>query len=140
MNSLISKIYLFISGTLIMLVGFYISIMTIEYLDAMTLNKAQLSINMMSDLRGMGGLLFVMGGVVFLSQFFSKWQLIGGMVSVVVFASFVVFRSIAIVLDGVPDTVILVAYLIEFVLALFGFLLIKRQSFETSFDSKAGDL
>ncbi len=126
MKSGILKGYLLLAGTVMMVVGSYMAITTAAYLATMTTPDVPASINLLSDLRGMGGVLLILGGYVLMSTFRITWQNSALVISITVYASFVIFRSLGFVLDGFPDTAIMTAYMIEAILAIVGVILIKR--------------
>lgn len=132
MKKLFVASYLFIAGLVMISVGVYIAVMTTDYMAAMTAQNAVPSINMLSDLRGMGGLLLVLGIYVIVSVFRKTWQKSSLMIATAVYISFVIFRSLSFVLDGMPEMAIMAAYLIEFALAALGVLLIKQRGFRSA--------
>ncbi len=132
MKNLLTKSYLLIAGFLMVMVGVYIAITTAAYVTTMTTQDTALSINMLSDLRGMGGMLLIVGTYVLASAFRRSWQQPALVLSVGVYATFVAFRSLGIFLDGLPGMEILIAYSIELVMAVLGILLGSGQSFESA--------
>lgn len=132
MKNILTNSYLFTAGLIMMLVGIYIAITTIEYVAMIEGPNTTLSINMLSDLRGMGGMLLVLGIYVFMSLFRKTWRQPALIVATAVYASFIIFRSLSITLDGLPDISILTAYLIEAVLAISGFLLINTKGINST--------
>lgn len=135
MKTVYAKSYLSIAGLVMMMVGIYIAINTADYMAAMTtLNAENLepSINMLSDLRGMGGMLFVLGTYVSISVFQQEWQKPALMIGTLVYAAFVLFRSLGFIVDGLPEMTIMLAYLIEMVLAALGVLLLRAKAFDAS--------
>ncbi|MDB4837611.1 DUF4345 domain-containing protein [Marinomonas sp.] len=117
------------AGVSLSLVGGYIAIDTANYVVTMNTANTVLSSSMLSDLRGIGGvmllLLLLLGMYVFVSVFKSTWQASALILSTLVFASFVLFRSLSFVLDGLPQMTILTAYIIEIVFAILGGLLLN---------------
>jgi hypothetical protein len=128
MKTKLTKTYLFIASLVMMLVGVYIAITTNDYMAAMTSSDASASVNMMSDLRGMGGLLLVLGAYVFVSVYRRQWWQPALNITTVVYLTFVIFRSLSFILDGLPDVMILAAYSVEVVLAGLGVVLIKTSN------------
>lgn len=130
MTNLFIKAYLFIAGLVMMLVGIYIALATNDYVAALTSQTENPSISMLSDLRGMGGMLLMLGTYVFISLFRKSWRNSGLIMATVVYTSFVLFRSLSFALDGLPEIGILMAYLIELILAVIGAFLIKVRAFD----------
>jgi len=130
MKDICTKSYLFIAGLVMLLVGTYIAITTLDYMTAIAPDNRGVSINLLSDLRGMGGMLLVLGAYVLTSAFRPAWRQPALIVATAVYASFVVFRSLGVVLDGLPETSILTAYCIETVLAVLGFWHIQRKTWQ----------
>lgn len=126
MPNLMVKSYLFIAGLIMSLVGCYIAILTVEYVAAMNPAGIKPSTNMLSDLRGMGGTLLMLGCYIFISTFRKAWWQAALRIATAVYMAFVVFRSIGILLDGLPDMPILVAYDIETVMACWGLFLMRK--------------
>lgn len=144
MDNLITKIYLFISALIIILVGGFISITPNEYLISMNVQfgadlsggfekNIEPSVSLLSDLRGMGGVMFVIGLYVFMATFRKDLIKSAVIFSVIVYTSFVVFRALSFMLDGIPPLEITLAFLIEFIVAFWGLLLIfpKKNHYET---------
>ncbi len=120
MKRIIKRGYLLIAGLIMMLVGSYIAITTLNYVTVMSAEDIVPSTNMLSDLRGMGGMLLVLGAYVLIGSFRINWQQPALIIAVGVFTSFVVFRNLGFVLDGWPDTSIMIAYWVEVVMAASG--------------------
>ena len=128
MKSIFSQSYLFIAGLIIMLVGIYIAIMTLDYMVAMAPQSPPPSTNILSDLRAMGGVLLVLGIYIFTGVFRKTWRQSALIIASAVALTFVIFRSLSLVLDGIPDMAIMMAYGIETLMAVFGVLLIKQRA------------
>lgn len=120
MKTLSSKSYLFVSGLVMTLVGSYIALSPVHYLNAMRLGQIEVPIGLLSDLRGLGGTLLVMGMGVMASVFISPWQRSALIITTVFYANYALLRSLSLLLDGMPDTAISIAYFIELMLALIG--------------------
>ena len=120
MKRIIKRGYLLIAGLIMMLVGSYIAITTLDYVTVMSAEDIVPSNNMLSDLRGMGGMLLVLGAYVLIGSFRINWQQPALIIAVGFFTSFVVFRNLGFVLDGWPDTSIMIAYWVEVVMAASG--------------------
>jgi hypothetical protein len=130
------KMYVFISGLVMVMVGGYIALTPNSYLIAMEMhpveNTTELyqsimpSQSLLSDLRGMGGLILIMGVFVFISTFKNTWINSAMLMSVLVYVTFVGFRTLGFIVDGLPQMEIIIAYFIEFVLAFFGIALLPK--------------
>lgn len=144
MGNWIAKTYLFTSGLIIILVGAYISFMPNEYLISMNVSlgvelnggidkNLGPSASFLSDLRAMGGLMFSMGLYVFIATFRKVSIKSAVLISVAFYIVFIVFRTLSFMLDGIPSLEIMVAFLIELMLAFWGLFLIflKRDHYET---------
>ena len=133
-----SQFYLFVAGLIMLLVGAFIALAPNEYLMSMgaasdTTFHSDLprgisaSINLISDLRGMGGMLGFIGAFVFTSTFNKGWQRPALLVSTLVYSAFVVFRTTGFIFEGLPSAGILVAYFIELTIAAIGIFLMKTK-------------
>lgn len=130
MKKITTRIYLIIAGALMLFIGAYIAIMTNEYVTVMTAENTELGVNLLSDIRGMGGMLFSFGIVLIVSQYNQPWHHSGIIIATVIYTSFVLFRSLGILIDGFPDFLILVAYSIELLMAFIGLYLLLRAEAE----------
>ena len=134
--------YLLISGLIIILVGGFISLTPNDYLASMNVQSGmdlngsfnknvEPSVSLLSDLRGMGGMMFVIGLYVFMANFRKELIKSAVIMSVIVYTSFVVFRSLSFMLDGMPQIEITVAFSIELIMACLGLLLLfQKKEFE----------
>lgn len=118
------KLYLLVAGLVMGLVGLYIAGSTHTYYAMMIDTGLAPSINLSSDLRGMGGMLATLGAVVVVGAFIKRCQETAITIATVTYSSFVFFRSLSIGLDGWPSQPILLAFLIEMLLAAMGILLL----------------
>ena len=110
------KTYLFLAGAVLMLVGFYIGFMPTGYL-AQFMSKSELNPNILSEIRGMGGSLFVFGVFVVSGAFLRQLEKVTLIISALIFVSFSLFRMVSIFLDGVPSQSIFIALFIEMLFA-----------------------
>ncbi|MBK24555.1 MAG: hypothetical protein CME70_11225 [Halobacteriovorax sp.] len=117
------KAYLLLSGIILMLVGGYISISPNSYLNQFGL-RVDSNINFFSDLRSMGGCLFIFGLIALAGSIIKRIEDAAIMASLAVFGSYSIFRIAAIVLDGIPGTAILGAIGIEIIFAILGLALL----------------
>lgn len=128
MKNRILTIYLFAAGLIMMAVGGYIGLEPSGYFTTMMLD-AELppSTNMLSDLRGMGGVLLMFGLITLISAFKPGWMSFGLNASALVYSAFVVFRGLGFLLEGLPEAEILIAWSIEILMMLAGGWLIARK-------------
>lgn len=125
MQNRMTRIYLFIAGLLIVAIGAYISLEPVGYMTGLMASPGlSPSVNMLSDLRGMGGLLLLSGVVAMIAAFRRGWDVFALPQVTLVYVSFVVFRGLGVALEGLPESAILIAWLIEFVMAALGLLLV----------------
>lgn len=117
------KAYLSLSGLILILVGGYISLGPDAYLEQFGVSVKN-NANFFSDLRSMGGSLFIFGLIALSGSVIKRIEDLALMVSVTVFGSYSIFRIVAIALDGMPSLGILAAAGIEIVFAIFGFALL----------------
>lgn len=140
--NLIQRSYVFVAGVAMMGIGAYTALSPAAYvasLQSTALADATLSpgVNLLSDLRGMGGLLLTASVFIVLSAFQSAWLRSAMVLSTVIYSVFVVFRVLGIVLDGLPETALMLALAIECVLSLLGFLLLAKTRFSRAFKEQA---
>lgn len=129
-----NKIYVLISALIMMAVGSFIAFAPVDYLASLSTSTANVPmnpfnnppVNLLSDLRGMGGMLLVLSVYILSSFFRTLWLPNAILVSTLVYTAFLVFRSIGFVLDGFPNLALMLAYIIEMILAASGFWLIQR--------------
>ena len=86
---------------------------TNDYVTAMGSQASASSINMLSDLRGMGGMLLVLGVYVIAATFRAAWRQPAMIVAASIYTTFLGFRSLSLLLDGLPGVEVLMAYAIE---------------------------
>ncbi len=112
-----SKLYLFIAGLILVLVGSYIGFLPGDYLTQLFGDK-EFSFDSLSEMRGMGGSLFVIGLFVFSAAFIKRIESPALVISILIFGSFCVFRLLGMLVDGLPTSSILFAFSIELLMAL----------------------
>ena len=129
--------FLLIAGLIMLTVGSFIALAPRTYVAAINYNYlldiaqqsspfASISIDMLSDLRGMGGMLLFVGAFAVCSVFNTQWRSSALITSTLVFSAYVLMRSIGILFDGLPSLSILIAYGIELIFACFGIALLRR--------------
>jgi len=129
MNITKNKIYLSVSGTLLLVVGGYISLNPTEYLSQFGIIGIT-NISFYSDLRAMGGSLCVFGLIAIAGCIRQRLEKSALFTSTAVFTAYSLFRVMAIALDGMPGNAILTAAFIEIAFALTGFALIFASQFK----------
>lgn len=131
-------IYLLIAGITMLMVGAYIALTPIDYVSTMNPShfldtrheltpSAAISIDMLSDLRGMGGMLMFVGVFAIGSVFKPALKRNALITSTLVFSAYVALRSVGFLFDGIPSAPILVAYCIELIFVLFGMRLLVKE-------------
>jgi len=112
-----SKLYLFIAGLILVLVGSYIGFLPGDYLTQLFGDK-EFSFDSLSEMRGMGGSLFVIGLFVFSAAFIKRIESPALVISALIYGSFSVFRLLSLIVDGQPSSSILYALSIELLFTL----------------------
>jgi len=112
-----SKLYLFIAGLILVLVGSYIGFLPDDYLTQLFGDK-EFSFDSLSEMRGMGGSLFVIGLFMFSAAFIKRIESPALVISALIYGSFSVFRLLGFVFDGLPSQSIIIAFSIELLMAL----------------------
>ena len=125
MNRTIQKTYLVLAGAILSLVGFYIGFMPTDYLIQFV-SKEVISNDILSEMRGMGGTLFIFGVFIFSGSYFKQIKGFALMTSGLIYTSFSMFRAIGFILDGMPSQNILIAFSIEVVFAIIAILLLTQ--------------
>ena len=127
--------YLMLAGLTMVMVGAYIALAPNDYLAMMNSNQMlttgyealphpAVSNDMLSDLRGMGGMLLFAGVFALASGFKRALRFSALVISTLVFSAYVTLRSVSLLLDGMPSNSILIAYCIELVFAFVGIALL----------------
>jgi len=122
-----TKIYVFLAGITLVLIGAYISLTPFQYLSQFDLTN-EISVELMSEMRGMGGALLVFGIFAFMATFVEQIAKTALTISILIFTSFFMFRCIGVVIDGVPSHAILIALGIEMLFAICGILIWLKTS------------
>ena len=123
--------YLLVAGLTMLAVGGYVSLMPHAYLLSLGVESKTLfdgngiNSNLLSDLRGMGGMLLFTGIFIFISSFRLTWQRYGLLMSALIYTAFIVFRTLSFLIEGLPAVSLIIAYSVELILAIIGLLLIK---------------
>jgi hypothetical protein len=130
-----NKIYLFCAGTILGLVGFYIGFSPADYLTQL-FGKIEFNSDSLSELRGMGGSLFILGLFVLGGAFINRIEDASLIISVLIFGGFSAFRFLSILLDGIPSQSILIALTIEVVFAVIAIPLLLSQQHSSLATSK----
>jgi hypothetical protein len=124
------KAYLTLSGLVLGAVGGFISLTPITYLDHFKIYVSQ-NISFISDLRSMGGNLIIFGFLALLGSFNKRFEKTATLTTFIVFASYAIFRILAILFDGLPNNTILVAAIIEIIFALIGYKFLIKNKIKT---------
>lgn len=115
-------LYLFLGGLVLIAVGAFISFTPTLYLSQFV-QASQINIHILSEMRGMGGSLLVLGLYILIGSFRVKLTKTALSMSVLIFSSFSLFRCIGIIIDGIPNNGILVALGVELAFAILGIIL-----------------
>ncbi len=87
------------------------------------------NVNLLSELRAPGGLIFTVGTLILSGLLFSKMRWFALQLTTLFYLSYGVSRLIAILLDGLPSNSLLAAMAIELLFGSIGlFFLLKKQS------------
>ncbi len=124
MKNFIQTSYFVLSGTILVLVGSYIALIPTTYLANFGLAATQ-PFDILNELRGMGGTLLVFGLFICVSIFNKNMRPQAALMATLIFASFSFFRLMGMLIDGQPNSGIMLAWSIEIVL-LIGSLVILR--------------
>ena len=122
MKHLKAPFYLAISGFTLLLVGAYIGFTPDDYLRKFEITRYQQDLT--SELRGMGGNLFIFGLFILASLQKHHLRQSALQICVLLFSAFAAFRLIDIALEGLPSSAILMALGIEALLAILGGILL----------------
>lgn len=115
-------LYLFLGGLTLIVVGAFISFTPSLYLSQFV-QASQINIDILSEMRGMGGSLLAIGIFIVVGSFYVKLTKTALSMSVLIFSSFFLFRCVGIVVDGVPNKGILAALGVELIFAVLGIIL-----------------
>jgi len=122
------KIYLFFAGAILILVGFYIGFLPADYLTQF-FSRSELNLDGLSEMRGMGGALFILGLFVVGGACIKRIENTSLIISALIFGAFSAFRLLGILLDGIPSQSIFIALSIEVIFAVMAIpLLFSQQS------------
>lgn len=117
------KIYLFLAGGLLILIGSFIGFFPAEYL-AQFFDSKEFSLDSRSEMRGMGGSLFILGLFIVGGAYIKRIEETALIISTLIFGAFSMFRIFGIIFDGVPSHSIVIALSIEIVFAVLAMLLL----------------
>lgn len=118
MNKL-TKLYLFLAGLTLIAVGSFISVTPSFYL-AQFIQSSELSVDILSEMRGMGGTLSVFGLFILVGSFQTRFTKTALSMAILIYSSFSIFRCVGIIVDGAPSNGILAALGIEVFFAVLG--------------------
>ena len=126
-----NKLYLFIAGLILVLVGSYIGFLPGDYLIQL-FGDNEFSLDSLSEMRGMGGSLLVIGLFVISAAFIKRIESPALVISALIYGSFSVFRLLGMLIDGQPSSSILFAFSIELLMALLVSAIILSKTNTTS--------
>lgn len=123
-------LYLFLGGLTLIAVGSFISFTPSLYL-AQFIHASELNVDILSEMRGMGGTLSVFGLFILVGSFQARFTKTALSMSILIFSSFSVFRCVGIVVDGLPNNGILAALGVEMIFAVLGITVWLKSGFLT---------
>ena len=126
MKTKLVNIYIFISALLLLLIGGFISISPTKYLLQFQ-EQLVSSVELLSELRGMGGMLVGFSTLAFVSLFAKELKKTSLISLIIIFSSFSIFRVFGIIMDGLPNSSILIALSIEIIFTFLGIISYKKQ-------------
>lgn len=119
-----TKFYLFFAGITLLTVGSYIGFVPVDYLRQFFTHD-DFSLDSLSEIRGMGGSLFLVGAFVFFGAFRQALESASLILACLIFCAFSLFRTLGIAIDGMPSEGILFALSIEAFFAILAIMLLK---------------
>lgn len=122
--------YLFFAGAILIVVGSFIGFSPVSYLTQF-FSRNELSLDSLSEMRGMGGSILTIGLFIFAGAFVIRIENTALILSALIFGSFSAFRLLGILLDGMPSQNILIALTIEGAFALVAISLLLSQQSES---------
>lgn len=118
--------YLTLSGLMLLFIGGFIASTPSAYLLQFN-PETQASISFLSELRAIGTGLLGVGLMATLSLFIPKLRIITLGASTIVFSSYFLGRMVSLIVDGMPNSGILIASIIEFIFTFAGLYLLKKE-------------
>jgi hypothetical protein len=118
-NSKVVKGYLGLAGLMFLMIG----VMILFNLFESKMNQGVdigTEINMLNDVRGLGGLFIRLGITVLAGIFLSRLRFTSIILAIVVMLSFGVGRAISVMMDGIPADGLVKTTVAEFAIALIG--------------------
>ena len=127
MKSTSTKIILFVSGLILVIVGVGILFMPHDFYES---NGTILGSEpgLLSEIRASGGLLFVCGIVILIAAFRSSMRTQALALSALVFLSYGLVRLASMVIDGLPSTSLVVSAGIELFVGLLCVIALRRHT------------
>jgi hypothetical protein len=118
-NSKVVKGYLGLAGLMFLMIG----VMILFNLFESKMNQGVdigTEINMLNDVRGLGGLFIRLGITVLAGIFLSRLRFTSIILAIVVMLSFGVGRTVSVMMDGIPADGLVKTMMAEFAIALIG--------------------
>lgn len=124
-NSIALKVILLISGLLLIVAGTGTLFFPVQFTGRNGIDLAG-QVSLFNDIRGMGGMMLGSGIAIALGAFVRKLAFTSIVISIVIFLSFGLARTISILLDGMPTDTLVKATVLESIIGLVGvFALVK---------------
>lgn len=127
MKNFFGTAYTIIAGLTLVTVGSYIALSPADYVVSLGESSTP-STGLVSDLRGMGGMMLFLGVFIVTSVFRASLRYPALLISTIVYTAFVAFRLSGFVLDGLPQMTILYAFIIECIFAFIGGAMLIRNN------------
>jgi hypothetical protein len=128
MKNLIEIVYCALAGITVMSVGAWMGFTPVAYLTGLGADNLASAAGLLNDLRGMGGMMLVLGAFIALGAWRQSQRQAAVVVAVLIYAAFTVFRPIGFMLDGQPQAGLMIAWTVELIFALCGWAVLARQN------------
>lgn len=137
-NSKMIKTVLIISGIIASGIGASLLFFPVAFHGASGIVLGD-NINLLSETRAPGGMLFVSGLLMMLGAFLSRLTFTALVLSTLIYLSYGISRMLSMAVDGMPGESLVIATVLEIVIGLAGvFVLLKYRAEETPPASTSG--
>ena len=119
-----TRVFLALSGLLLNLIAIMLLVQPIPFFESNGI-VVEASPSLLSEIKAPGGLLLSIGLMILFSTFSSEWSVIlrATRLTILVYASYGIVRIYSFLVDGIPTPGIVVAAIIELLIAAVGILL-----------------
>lgn len=121
-----TNLYLLLSASLLTLIGGFIAINPLAYLEQFSSNPS-LPISFYSELRAFGSGLLGVGFIAGLSLILPKLKKVATVAATLIFSSYFLGRLMSLSLDGLPRQEIFIAAGIELTFSMIGLYLLNQE-------------